>query len=51
MPLDSARDPYSAGAPVDGHHPECLAWVRSGRRHLLLEPAHWSEQPLLMAAA
>jgi hypothetical protein len=51
MPLDQAHDPYRRGDPIDRHHPECAAWVASGRRHLLLEPALWAGLPVLMAAA
>jgi hypothetical protein len=49
MPLDPARDPYRRGDPIDGHHPECLAWVRAGAEHMLLRPDLWSESVLMAA--
>jgi hypothetical protein len=49
MVLDPGRDRYSIGAPVGDHHPECLAWVRSGADHLLLRPELWGE-PMAEAA-
>ena len=50
MVLDPSRDRFSIGAPIDGMHPECAAWVASGRRHLLLEPALWGGSPAIAAA-
>jgi hypothetical protein len=41
MPLDPARDPRGRGELLDGHHPKCLAWLRSGAEHLLLRPDLW----------